>query len=252
MITNDSSPVLNPLYLRTTHDKGTFITIEGIDGSGKATLVEKLVDYYRQHDKEVVVVREPGGCPTSEVIRNILKNPDNTLDQNQELLLFYTARISLVREVILPALQEDKVVISDRFFHSTFAMQYWASQCDPELFGRLTDQIVEMVNPDITLFIDVLLDTAAKRRVREGQPDRFDGREDEYHKKVREGFLLLDALYDNRYQRIEVSAEDSPERVTEKALAILDAYVPVEKPKAKPFSNPWLSFLNGLFNTVSR
>ena len=101
---------------------GTFITLEGIDGCGKTTQAAMLVRALKMSDAEVVLVREPGGTPISEKIRNVLLDPSNTAMADEcELLLYEASRAQLVREVIEPALLRGATVICDRFYDSTYA-----------------------------------------------------------------------------------------------------------------------------------
>ena len=112
-----------------------FITFEGIDGAGKSTQIELLKNYFIEQGKEVLAIREPGGLKFSENIRNILLSNDTNINNTTELLLFLSARSELTEKVILPALNEDKIVICDRFYDSTYAYQG---------FGRGIDRKTEL------------------------------------------------------------------------------------------------------------
>lgn len=172
-------------------NRGVFITLEGVDGSGKTTQAGLLVEYLEDLGTPVVSVREPGGTEISEKVRRLLLDPANgDMCPECELLLYEASRAQLVRQVVEPALAAGKVVICDRFYDSTYA--YQAS-------GRgLPEQLVRMCNelgscgvvPDRTIVFDMEPEVALAR-ARRGGADRLEGEGLRFQEHVREGYLEI-------------------------------------------------------------
>jgi dTMP kinase len=167
-----------------------FLAIEGLDGSGKSTLVEHLQSYYIKQNKEVVVVREPGGTVMGEALRDILKNPNSEqLTKDTEILLFISSRLHLIEHVIRPALARGAVVIADRFYLSTITYQGVGLDRLPFVLNLLADTIT--VHPDWHIWIDVEAETALRRRKQATGLDRIESRSLDYFKTIRAGFNML-------------------------------------------------------------
>lgn len=171
---------------------GTFITFEGIDKSGKSTQAERLADTLRQHGWPVVLTLEPGGTALGKAVRHLVleKRYEAEVASRAELLLFAGDRAQHVEEVIRPALQEGKVVISDRFVDSTLAYQGYGRGLD---LAELTDVMRVATGglvPDLTILVDVDLETA-RARGWGTDPDRIESGSESYFERVRNGFLAL-------------------------------------------------------------
>lgn len=166
-----------------------FITFEGIEGCGKSTQSKKLHQYFLNENKDVILTREPGGTKEAENIREILINDD--LDYKTEVLLNFAARNEHVTKLIKPALQENKMVISDRFFDSTYAYQGYAMNVDLELINNIKEQIIGNFSPDITFLIDVDVDLAFERISTRSDNNKYENFAKDFHQKVRDGFLEL-------------------------------------------------------------
>lgn len=179
---------------KKTHP-GLLISFEGSEGSGKSTQIERLAGRLRNEGHDVVMTREPGGTEIGEEIRHLLKHAvaGRGMCPETELLLFAAARAQLVREVILPAAQEGKIILCDRFLDSTTVYQGVARQ--------LSDQPVDVINrfavgslmPDLTIVLDIPAEVGLAR-VQErssGAPDRMEEENVEFYRKVRKGYLLL-------------------------------------------------------------
>lgn len=202
--------------------KGMFITFEGGDGSGKSTQIEILRGSLEAMELEVLVTREPGGTKISEGIREMLLDPDNSeMSPKTEMLLYAAARAQLVDEVIKPALEEGKVVICDRFLDSSIAYQ---------AFGRGLGDSVEIVNgpatadcmPDITFFLEIDPDKAASRIDDRGDTrDRIEQEDDEFRKRVADGYVELAKRFPDRIVRIDASCsvEEIAVRIIDKAMS---------------------------------
>src|SRR3954453_9025840 len=167
---------------------GLFLSLEGIDGTGKSTQCRLLVEWLRErgHDGEPCI--DPGGTPVGQELRQILLSSRHALTPACEALLFMASSAQLVHEVIRPALESGKVVVSDRFLLATVLFQGHAGLLDvDELWqvGRLSTGGWE---PDLTLVLDLPVDRAQQRR--QGRAaDRMESKPAEYHRRVREGFL---------------------------------------------------------------
>ena len=155
--------------------RGTFITLEGVDGAGKSTQVLMLVERLRAAGAEVVSLREPGGTPISEKIRSLILDRANAeMAPECELLLFEAARAQLVCEVIEPALERGATVVCDRFYDSTHAYQAGARGMDDALVTRANELGSCGVVPDITIVLDMEPECAFMRAEGRGEHDRME------------------------------------------------------------------------------
>lgn len=169
---------------------GKFIVIDGPDGCGKTTQTKLLVDWLKEQDAIVETFREPGGTAIGEKIRQILLNPEHiAMSTRSELLLYMASRAQLWEEKIAPALKEDKCVVLDRWLSSTCAYQGCAGGFGIDNVIKIATDCLKRPWPDLTVILDVDLETAAKRLKRD--LDRMERKGDGYHQKVREGFLKL-------------------------------------------------------------
>jgi dTMP kinase len=176
---------------------GMFIALEGIEGSGKSTQLQRLADYLRQCGRTVLTTREPGGCPIADAIRKILLHPDNTaLVPRAELLLYAAARAQHVAEVIRPALDRGEVVLCDRFLAATVAYQGYGRGLDLSLIEELNTLATGGLLPDLTLLLDMSVEEGLSRARRRNddsstQEGRFEAETLEFHRRVRTGYLDL-------------------------------------------------------------
>jgi len=146
-----------------------FITFEGLDFCGKSTQVEILKDYFESKNKKVVIIREPGGTEISEKIREILLDKKNSeMSIESELLLFSSSRAQLVREKIIPLLNQGCYVISDRFHDSSIAYQGYGRGISIESVMAIQNFAIDGAVPNITFFIDVPLEEIGRRRIKHG------------------------------------------------------------------------------------
>ena len=180
--------------------KGLFITFEGFEGSGKSTHAYKLYQILSKQGFGVILTKEPGGTPTGDKIREILLERQSAgLDYKAELLLFAASRSENVRKRIRPALDEGKIVISDRFFDSTTAYQGYGRDIQMNHIHYLNQFAIEDVLPDITFFLDVdsKIGLERSKMFNKGKEMRF---EDEFlNEKYIEGKLFLDRVRDGYY-----------------------------------------------------
>lgn len=185
--------------------KGIFITFEGPEGSGKSTHTKLLCEYLREKGRDIVYAREPGSTAIGEKIRQILLDPENKeLSEIAEMCLYMAARAQLVKEVILPALKEDKIVISDRFLDATIAYQGYAGGLDIDLIKILGKAVTLGIKPDLTIFLDNDVDKGLNQHGK--IKDRIENKPLSYHKKVHFGYMQLANL---EPERIRIISQDT-------------------------------------------
>lgn len=184
-----------------------FISLEGIDGSGKTTQARLLAE---ELGGETLLVREPGGTKAGERIRELLKDPGLALEPWAELLLFCAARAELVAEVIRPALEAGHDVVCDRFSDSSIAYQGVARGLGAERVRELCELATGGLWPDLTLFLRIHPELAAERIAAEGRAaDRFEGEGLELQKRVAEGYEELAAADPNRIRTLDAAGESA-------------------------------------------
>lgn len=166
---------------------GVFLSLDGLDGTGKSTQLRLLVDWLRSENGNVVECRDPGGTAAGEEIRRLLLNPGSVIAPLAETLLYMASRAQLLAEVVRPALERGAVVVCDRFLLATIVYQGHAGGLDPELIRKMGLMATDGLWPDWTGVLDLDPDEAAARRT--GPADRIEGRPAEYHRRVRAGFL---------------------------------------------------------------
>jgi dTMP kinase len=175
---------------------GLFITLEGVEGSGKTTQAAILGERLRKDGRAVTVTHEPGGTRAGETIRAIFLDPAVSLDVAAELLLVLADRAQHVREKLRPALSRGEIVISDRYSDSTTAYQGYGRGFDLKLLGELNRLASDGMTPDLTIVLDLAIETGLDRTRERAKgtgrgSDRFEGEREEFHRKVRDGFLAI-------------------------------------------------------------
>ncbi|HKC85692.1 MAG TPA: dTMP kinase [Blastocatellia bacterium] len=191
--------------------RGKLITFEGIDGCGKSTQMRLLGQYLTERGVAVVSTREPGGTELGRKVRSaLLDGGVGSVEPLAELLLYAADRAQHVRRVILPALAEGKVVLSDRFYDATTVYQGYARGFDLELVNQLNELATGGLKPDLTLLFDLDVETGLKRTMRRGDgtgvtaagPDRLDQEPVEFHERVRQAYLDIAAREPERFRVI--------------------------------------------------
>ncbi len=166
---------------------GKFIVFEGTDGAGKSAMIEASKNYIANKGTESIFVQDPGGTAIGTGIRKILLNPDFTsMTPMTELLLYSSSRNQLVNELIIPALQAGKHVISDRFIYSTLAYQGASGLIPHEILLAVTRAGADNLMPDHVIFLDLPAETGMKRIA--GAKDRIENKGIEYMNQVRQGY----------------------------------------------------------------
>lgn len=198
--------------------KGLFITFEGADGCGKTTQIGLLNEYLKNKNYETYLTLEPGGCEIGKKLRQILLHHDGFVSSNAEMLMYLADRAQHVEEVIQKNVQENKIVLCDRYTDSTIAYQGYARGGDIKKIEFLNELATNKYEPDLTFVFDVESEIAQKR-VGETK-DRLEKEGLEFHKKVRFGYLELAKKYPNRIKVID--SNKSIDEVFEQVKKIID------------------------------
>lgn len=193
-----------------------FVTIEGVEGSGKSTLIAGLAKRVRARGREVFVTREPGGTPLGDAVRRLLLEPGEACTALTEALLVNAARAEHVAAVIRPALAENRVVLCDRYLDSTLAYQGFGRGLDLAMLTRLGEIATGGLTPDRTYVIDISVALmSARLAARNAQRDRLEAEDDAFHERVRAGYLHI-ASSAERYRLLDGSIE--PDELVERVM----------------------------------
>ena len=184
--------------------KAKFITLEGIEGSGKTSSLKSITDLLDKKNISYIVTREPGGSSIGKELRAILLDPDTEISPEVELMLMLSDRKDHVEKIILPNLEKGYWVISDRFMDSSIAYQGGGRQLDKKLIVSLTEHL-NLPQPDLTLLFDLPVEISLSRVKARGELDRFEKEELEFHKRIRNTYLELAKNNSNRIKIIDSS-----------------------------------------------
>ena len=206
------------------------ITFEGIDGAGKSTQVTKLKRHLEELGREVMTLREPGGTPVAEQIRELLLESRNDITPVGELLLFAASRAELAQRVILPSLESGTDVILDRFFDSTTAYQGYGRGLDLDMLAEINRIASCGLSPDVTFFLDLTPEDALMRKFSEKslplafeseELDRMENSGLDFYRRVRSGYHAIGAENPDRF--VTLDALLSPAEIHREIVAKLDA-----------------------------
>lgn len=182
-----------------------FISFEGGEGSGKTTVIERLSNELNQLGYNIVKTREPGGSKIAEQIRDVILAIDNTnMDFLTEAYLYAASRRQHLVDIIIPALNEEKIVLCDRFIDSSLAYQGYARELGIEKVYKINEFVTNGFLPDLTIYIDVDPSIGLKRiKSNNRKVDRLDMEAITFHQKVRQGYLEVAKLYSNRIRIVD-------------------------------------------------
>ena len=202
--------------------KGFFITFEGIDGSGKSTQIQNLAKYLEEYGFDIIITREPGGSVGGEEIRNLLLQGEvDRWSAETEILLFTAARRDHLERVILPALQDGKIVICDRFTDSTRMYQGMRGPKLRVLVDNLTEEVINC-DPDLTIIIDIDPEISLRRaKSRKTAEERFEDFGVDLQKKMRKGFIDLSKEFNCRIK--VVNGQQSVDDLAKEIFSLVKA-----------------------------
>lgn len=209
-----------------------FITVEGIEGSGKTTQIRHIIQWFRDRGAEVVATREPGSTPLGLRIREILLDAENRdMVPPAELMLYMADRVQHIAQVIRPALDAGAIVICDRYADATFAYQGFGRHLEMELLTGLHRLVMGNLMPDLTFLFDLPVETGLQRAwaaVHAGERDasqtRFEGETVGFHERVKQGYLALARADADRFEIIDATGD--PESVGGAVTAVLERRFP--------------------------
>jgi dTMP kinase len=205
---------------------GIFITFEGIDFCGKTTQAKKLANYLREKGYEVVLIREPGGEKIAEKIRRILLSGKNLeIIPVTELLLYEASRDQLTQRVILPQLEEKKIVICDRYSDSTLAYQGYGRELNKSMIEYLNRISTSGLVPDLTILLDVPVEISLKRKAKDKKKgvDRLEREKFDFYQRVRNGYLKIAERNKKRIKFID--GREDKEKTWQKVKSVVDRFL---------------------------
>ncbi len=211
--------------------KGRLISFEGLDGAGKTTQMDLLERWLQAHGVPYVRTREPGGTPLGVEIRRLLLNrPDLAIVPLAEAFLFQADRAQHFATLVIPALCEGKLVISDRCFDASIAYQGYARGVGVELVEQLSMLATQGYKPDLTILLDLdpsevhrRTDTTSDQSGAREEPTRFDAEAEDFHRRVQEGFRALARAHPGRIKVVDASrsAEEIHQEIVELVEPVL-------------------------------
>jgi len=211
-------------YVNSYGKRGRFITLEGIDGTGKTTQLAVVRHCLEEQGITVLTTREPGGSPVGERIRALLLDPAGKgMTTATEVLLLFAARAEHLAHKIRPALARGTWVLCERFTDATYAYQGGGRRVDPEHIAMLEDYVQDPLRPDLTLLLDLPAASGLARTGKRSVPDRFESEAECFFEDVRARYLALAKLYPQRVRLIDADmpVEQVSIRVREQVAAFL-------------------------------
>ena len=186
--------------------RGKFITLEGIEGSGKSTSLDTISKSLETHNIEFIVTKEPGGGPLGKDLRKMLLDKKTSISSEVELLLMMADRKNHIDNIVEPSLEKGIWVISDRYLDSSYAYQGGGRQIDVSKIDLLTE-ILKLPIPDLTLLFDLSPEIALQRAKNRSELDRFESEPMDFHQRIREAYLTLANDNIERYVVIDASRD---------------------------------------------
>ena len=196
--------------------KNLFITLEGIEGAGKSTVIDFIENFFTSSGYSVVKTREPGGTAIGEQVREILLNKNNDkLTDDTELLLIFAARAQHLSEIILPNLTSNKIVLCDRFIDASYAYQGAGRGIEQSKINLLENWVMPDIKPDLTFLLDLDPKIAFERTNKRSDADRFESEDIHFFEKIRQYYLERAENEPERFRVInsELSLEDVQEQI---------------------------------------
>lgn len=202
-------------------NKGKFITIDGVEGAGKSTQIDLICSYLHRKGIEVVRTREPGGTDIGEKIRSVLLDVDNKeMHSDTELLLMFSSRNELIQNKIIPALNDGKWVVSDRFTDASFAYQGGGRMLSLDRIAKLENWVLGSFKPDLTFLLDISVEIGMTRVEARNAKDRIEQEERAFFERVRSVFIERSKIYPDRIKLI--NAEKSVDEIQTQIQSIIE------------------------------
>tara|TARA_Y100001934_G_scaffold148596_1_gene178240 strand:- start:574 stop:1200 length:627 start_codon:yes stop_codon:yes gene_type:complete len=183
-----------------------FITLEGIEGSGKSTNIKVINNYLKDKNINYINTREPGGSEVGDQLRNILLNTEKELSNQTELLLMLADRVNHIETVIQPNLEKGITVISDRFMDSSYAYQGGGREMGLDNITKIIEGL-NIIQPNLTLLFDLPVEMALERARKRSELDRFESEDYNFHQKIRETYLFLAKENSERIKIIDAAKD---------------------------------------------
>lgn len=199
--------------------KGILISVEGIDGCGKTTLAKNLKQNFEEQNKNTLLTQEPGGTKLGQKLRQILHEEKKMTSDLPEYLLFAADRAQHFEQIIIPALQQNKVIISDRMADSSLAYQGYGRGLDTEMIKKVNSWAMQNIEPNIIIYVKIDTQTAFDRiKKRNEKLTSFEQEKKEFWQKVLNGY---EEIFKNKDNVITVDGTLSPEELTKQTLELL-------------------------------
>ena len=203
-------------------NKGKFITVDGVEGAGKSTQIDLICSYLHRKGIEVVRTREPGGTDIGEKIRSVLLDVDNKeMHSDTELLLMFSSRNELIQNKIIPALNDGKWVVSDRFTDASFAYQGGGRMLSLDRIAKLENWVLGSFKPDLTFLLDISVEIGMTRVEARNAKDRIEQEERAFFERVRSVFIERSKIYPDRIKLI--NAERSVDEIQTQIQSIIES-----------------------------
>jgi len=187
--------------------RGRLITLEGVEGVGKSTVVPVVKDFLVSRGVEVLHTREPGGTELGEQLRDVLLNTDQEILPKAELLLMFAARAQHVEKVVIPALEKGTWVLCDRFTDASFAYQGGGRELGSDSVAVIEKWVLGSLNADLTLLLDASRETSLERTKRRRELDRIETEGDEFFERVRQAYLERAKMYPQRIKVVDANPD---------------------------------------------
>lgn len=201
--------------------KGKLIVLEGVEGAGKSRQCAILVDSLNNGGHAAVLTREPGGAPLAENLRRLILDPDYSPDALSELYMYSAARRDHLNKIVLPALEQGKIVVCDRFIYSTLAYQGYGRGLDLDFIREVNRKTISPIEVDLALFIDVPPEVGFKRKGGADKKDRLEREDIAFFDRVYNGFKQMCEA--GELMRIDASGEkfETAKKIYEAVLPVL-------------------------------
>ena len=186
--------------------RGSFITLEGIEGSGKSTSLETITKTLSDHNINFILTKEPGGGPLGQDLRTLLLDKSSRISPDTELLLMMADRKDHIDNYVMPNLEKGIWIISDRYLDSTYAYQGGGRQIETSKIDKLVS-LLELPIPDLTILFDLAPSIALQRAKKRSALDRFESEPIDFHERIRSTYLSLSDLHSERFKLVDSSKE---------------------------------------------